>query len=81
MTNENNTPKECDITLQVSELIRTADYCSVTVGPFSITRSVPDDENLEQHISDTYAILDSAHQKERDKVIASLAGTLDSLPK
>lgn len=64
--------KTAEITVSVSELIPTAQYANVTVGPFTVTRTVPDDETLEQSIKDTYDVADSALQTKRDEVIESL---------
>ncbi len=64
--------KTAEISVSVEELIPTAQYANVKVGPFIITRTVPDDENLQQAVEDTYDIADKALQKKRDEVILSL---------
>ena len=68
MSNENT----AEISVSVEELIPTAQYANVKVGPFIITRTVPDDENLQQAVEEAYDVADKALQKKRDEVIKSL---------
>ena len=65
--------KTAEISVSVEELIPTAQYANVKVGPFIITRTVPDDENLQQAVEETYDIADKSLQKKRDEVIKSLS--------
>lgn len=66
------TNKTAEISVSVEELIPTAQYANVKVGPFIVTRTVPDDDSLEQSICDAYDVADRALQKKRDEVIKSL---------
>lgn len=67
-----STENTAEISVSVEELIPTAQYANVKVGPFIITRTVPDDENLQKAVEETYDIADKALQNKRDEVIKSL---------
>ena len=59
------------ITASVQELIKTADYCNVQVGPFVVERYV-EDENLIDKIKALYEEVDTALQEKRTEVIESI---------
>lgn len=61
-----------EISCAASELIATANYSNVTIGPVIVRRWVPDgtDDQLSQHIRDTQALCEAAVAEDRQTVHA-----------